>query len=156
MKNYQKVNVPAGEARRVARFIESDWCRSIYQQFAGWCRSTFLCIRTSKMKKFMPSSPDAAPSVVDGETVELQAGDWLRVAPAGERQLSATADSAISDLYSGESRLSGRLYDDGRCGEVRGSHTSKIKVIGMVCGAGYSYCHMMCSDLLTAICFKSK
>ena len=34
--------------------------------------------------------------VVDGETVELQAGDWLRVAPAGERQLSAAADSAIS------------------------------------------------------------
>lgn len=38
--------------------------------------------------------------VVDGEIVELQAGDWLRVAPAGERQLSAAADSAISDdLY---------------------------------------------------------
>ena len=36
--------------------------------------------------------------VVDGETVELQAGDWLRVAPAGERQLSAAADSAISGI----------------------------------------------------------
>lgn len=34
--------------------------------------------------------------VIDGEAVELQAGDWLRVAPAGERQLSAASDSAIS------------------------------------------------------------
>ena len=78
MKNYQKVNVPAGEARvelhdslnltgaevsisnlpagagvprgtcRVARFIESDWCRSIYQQFAGWCRSTFCAFAQAK------------------------------------------------------------------------------------------------------------
>lgn len=34
--------------------------------------------------------------VIDGETVELQAGDWLRLAPAAKRQLSAAADCAIS------------------------------------------------------------
>ena len=34
--------------------------------------------------------------MIVGETVELQAGDWLRVTPAGERQLSAAANSAIS------------------------------------------------------------
>lgn len=69
--------------------------------------------------------------VVDGETVELQAGDWLRVAPAGERQLSAAADSAISVICIRVKAGSlEALYDDGRCGEVRGSHTSRIKVIG--------------------------
>ena len=34
--------------------------------------------------------------VVDGETVELTAGDWIRIAPAGQRQFFAAEDSAIS------------------------------------------------------------
>jgi mannose-6-phosphate isomerase-like protein (cupin superfamily) len=34
--------------------------------------------------------------VIDGEKIELQAGDWLRVDPKAERQISAAADSAIS------------------------------------------------------------
>lgn len=35
-------------------------------------------------------------AVIDGETVELAAGDWVRVAPAAKRQFSAAEDSAIS------------------------------------------------------------
>ena len=35
-------------------------------------------------------------AVLDGETVALNAGDWLRVAPETRRQFSAAADSAIS------------------------------------------------------------
>lgn len=35
-------------------------------------------------------------AVIDGETVELTEGDWLRVAPAAKRQFSAADDSAIS------------------------------------------------------------
>lgn len=35
-------------------------------------------------------------AVIDGETIELAAGDWLRVAPAAKRQFSAAEDSAIS------------------------------------------------------------
>lgn len=34
--------------------------------------------------------------VLDGETIQLEAGDWLRVAPEVKRQLSAAVDSAIS------------------------------------------------------------
>ena len=34
--------------------------------------------------------------VLDGESVSLAAGDWLRVSPSVKRQLSAAADSAIS------------------------------------------------------------
>jgi len=33
---------------------------------------------------------------LDGEKVELNAGDWLRVAPSVKRQLSAAPDSPIS------------------------------------------------------------
>lgn len=35
-------------------------------------------------------------AVIDGETVELTEGDWLRVAPAAKRQFLAADDSAIS------------------------------------------------------------
>ena len=35
-------------------------------------------------------------AVIDGETVDLAAGDWLRVAPTARRQFSATADEGIS------------------------------------------------------------
>ena len=35
-------------------------------------------------------------AVIDGETVELAAGDWIRVAPAAKRQFSVAEDSAIS------------------------------------------------------------
>lgn len=33
---------------------------------------------------------------LDGEVVDLQAGDWLRVAPGVKRQLSASADEGIT------------------------------------------------------------
>ena len=35
-------------------------------------------------------------AVLDGETVELEAGDVIKVAPAAKRQFSAAADSPIS------------------------------------------------------------
>lgn len=33
--------------------------------------------------------------VIDGETVELTAGDWLRVSPSAKRQFFAAADEGI-------------------------------------------------------------
>ena len=35
-------------------------------------------------------------AVIDGQTVELAAGDWLRIAPAARRQFSAAAHEGIS------------------------------------------------------------
>ena len=35
-------------------------------------------------------------AIIDGETIELKAGDWLKVAPAARRQFSAGADSPIT------------------------------------------------------------
>ena len=35
-------------------------------------------------------------AIIDGETVELAAGDWLRVAAKARRQFSAAADEGIS------------------------------------------------------------
>ncbi len=35
-------------------------------------------------------------AIIDGETIELSAGDWLRVAPEGRRQFFAASDEGIS------------------------------------------------------------
>ena len=35
-------------------------------------------------------------AVIDGETVELTAGDWIRISPAAKRQFFAAQDTAIS------------------------------------------------------------
>ena len=34
-------------------------------------------------------------AVIDGETVELNAGDWLRISPSAKRQFFAAADTTI-------------------------------------------------------------
>ena len=53
-------------------------------------------------------------AVLDGETVELTAGDWLRVAPAVKRQFSAAEDYPISFLcvQVRENSLEGYTADD--------------------------------------------
>ena len=53
-------------------------------------------------------------AVLDEETVELTAGDWLRVAPAVKRQFSAAEDSPISFLcvQVRENSLEGYTADD--------------------------------------------
>lgn len=35
-------------------------------------------------------------AVIDGETVDLKAGDWVRISPAAKRQFFAAEDSPIS------------------------------------------------------------
>ena len=53
-------------------------------------------------------------AVIDGETVELSAGDWVRVSPAAKRQFSAAEDSPISFLcvQVRENSLEGYTADD--------------------------------------------
>ncbi|MDO4648851.1 MAG: cupin domain-containing protein [Eubacteriales bacterium] len=53
-------------------------------------------------------------AVIDGETIELAQGDWVRVAPAAKRQFSAAADEAISFacIQVKEGSLEGYTADD--------------------------------------------
>ena len=53
-------------------------------------------------------------AVIDGETVALTAGDWLRVAPAAKRQFSADAESGITFvcIQVKENSLDGFTSDD--------------------------------------------
>ena len=129
MKNYQKVNVPAGEARvELHDSLNLTGAEVSISNLPAGAGVPFVHSHKQNEEIYAVLS-GRGTMVVDGETVELQAGDWRG---SGRRTpiVGCGRQRHQCDLYSGESRLSGRLYDDGRCGEVRGSHTSKIKVIG--------------------------
>ncbi len=53
-------------------------------------------------------------AMIDGEAVELAAGDWVRISPAAKRQFSAADDSAISFacIQVKENSLEGYTMDD--------------------------------------------
>lgn len=53
-------------------------------------------------------------AVIDEETVELAAGDWIRISPAAKRQFFASEDSAISFacIQVKENSLEGYTKDD--------------------------------------------
>ncbi|MDD3369467.1 MAG: cupin domain-containing protein [Lachnospiraceae bacterium] len=53
-------------------------------------------------------------AVIDGETIELASGDWLRIAPAAKRQFFAADNSAISYacIQVKENSLEGYTMDD--------------------------------------------
>ena len=95
-KNYQKVNVPAGEARvELHDSLNLTGAEVSISNLPAGAGVPFVHSHKQNEEIYAVLS-GRGTMVVDGETVELQAGDWLRVAPAGERQLSAAADSAIS------------------------------------------------------------
>ena len=52
--------------------------------------------------------------IIDGEEIELAAGDWLRLAPAAKRQFFAAEDSAITFvcIQVKENSLGGFTADD--------------------------------------------
>lgn len=53
-------------------------------------------------------------AIIDGETIELTQGDWIKVAPAAKRQFSAADDYAISFacIQVKEGSLEGYTADD--------------------------------------------
>ena len=52
--------------------------------------------------------------VIDGEEIEINAGDWLKISPAAKRQFSAAADSGITFvcIQVKENSLGGFTADD--------------------------------------------
>ena len=53
-------------------------------------------------------------AVIDGETIEITAGDWLKISPAAKRQFSAASDSGITYvcIQVKENSLDGFTVDD--------------------------------------------
>ena len=60
-------------------------------------------------------SAGGSVAIVDGETVELAAGDWIRISPEAKRQFFASEDTAISFIciQVKEHSLEGYTMEDG-------------------------------------------
>lgn len=48
------------------------------------------------MKKFMGVITGKGTVIIDGDTVEITAGDWLKISPSAKRQFFAASDSSIT------------------------------------------------------------
>ena len=53
-------------------------------------------------------------AIIDGDTVEITAGDWLKISPAAKRQFFAASDSGITYIYIQvkQNSLNGFTVDD--------------------------------------------
>lgn len=53
-------------------------------------------------------------AIIDGDTVEITAGDWLKISPAAKRQFFAASDSGITYIciHVKQNSLNGFTVDD--------------------------------------------
>lgn len=96
MSNYTKTTVPPAEARAelhdVLNLTSAEV--SINNMPAG---TAVPFVHYHKQNEEIYGIISGKGTItLDGETIELNAGDWLRVAPEAKRQIAAAADSPIS------------------------------------------------------------
>ena len=95
MKNYAKTSV-GNEAREElhARLGLSGAEVSINRLPAGGCEPF---VHAHKANEEIYGILDGrGKAVIDGETLPLQSGDWLRISPAAKRQFFASEDKGIT------------------------------------------------------------
>mgnify|MGYP003585751771 CR=1 FL=1 len=96
MKNYSKVSVPAGEARvELHDRLQLTGAEVSVNTLPAGAGVPFVHSH-KKNEEIYAILAGKGKAVIDGEEIELSAGDWIRVAPEGERQFSAAADSSVT------------------------------------------------------------
>lgn len=94
MNNYSKVSVAQAERTELHDKISLTGAEiSITCLNAGEC---VPFVHSHKQNEEIYAILSGKGSVViDGETISLRAGDWIRISPAAKRQFSAAKDSDI-------------------------------------------------------------
>ena len=113
MKKYKKVNVPQEPRVELHDTLSLTGAEISLNHFSAGAGVPFVHSH-KKNEEIYGVLSGKGRAVLDGETVELTAGDWLRVAPAVKRQFSAAEDSPISFLcvQVRENSLEGYTADD--------------------------------------------
>ena len=109
MKNYTKTNVGTAARTELHDALSLTGAEVSINQLPAGAGVPF--VHSHKHNGVISGSGKA---VIDGETVALTAGDWLRVAPAAKRQFSADAESGITFvcIQVKENSLDGFTTDD--------------------------------------------
>ena len=94
MKNYTKVNVSGAERTELHDKLGLTGAEiSVNTLPAGTGVPFVHAHRQNEEIYFVLDGKGGAE--IDGETVALNAGDWLRISPAAKRRFFASADTAI-------------------------------------------------------------
>lgn len=113
MSNFSKVTVSEGARTELHDKLSLTGAEiSVNSMPAGACVPFVHSHRNNEEIYAVLSGKGKA--VIDGETVELSAGDWLRVSPSAKRQFFAAEDSPICYIciQVKENSLEGYTRDD--------------------------------------------
>jgi len=96
MKNYSKVSVPAGETRvELHDKLQLTGAEVSVNTLPAGTGVPFVHSHKQN-EEIYAILAGKGKAVIDGEEIELSAGDWVRVAPEGKRQFSAASDSSVT------------------------------------------------------------
>ena len=113
MENFEKVSVETGARVELHDLLSLTGAEISVNSLSAGAGVPFVHSH-KKNEEIYGVLSGKGRAVLDGETVELTAGDWLRVAPAVKRQFSAAEDSPISFrcVQVRENSLEGYTADD--------------------------------------------
>lgn len=113
MKNYQKTNVPQEPRTELHDLLSLTGAEISVSHFPAGVGVPFVHSHKEN-EEIYGVLAGRGRAIIDGETVELTAGDWLRVTPAAKRQFSALEDSPLSlvCIQVKENSLGGYTKDD--------------------------------------------
>ena len=113
MKNYTKTNVGTATRTELHDALSLTGAEVSINQLPADAGVPFVHSHKHNEEIYGVIS-GSGKAVIDGETVALTAGDWLRVAPVAKRQFSAAAESGITFvcIQVKENSLDGFTADD--------------------------------------------
>lgn len=113
MKNFSKVNVAADARTELHDKLSLTGAEISINNLPAGAGVPFVHSH-KKNEEIYAVLSGKGKAIIDGETVALTAGDWLRVAPAAKRQFFAAEDTAISFIciQVKENSLEGYTQDD--------------------------------------------
>lgn len=95
MENYSKVSVAQGARTELHDKLSLTGAEVSINNLPAGASVPFIHSHKNNEEIYVVLS-GKGKVVIDGEDVELAAGDWVRISPAGKRQFFAAEDSAIS------------------------------------------------------------
>ncbi|MBQ9615441.1 MAG: cupin domain-containing protein [Selenomonadaceae bacterium] len=115
MANFSKVSVPMNESRTELHDKLSLTGAEISVNKLEAGASVPFVHYHKKNEEIYFITAGRGKAVIDGETVELTVGDWLRIAPVARRQFFAAEDSPLGYvcIQVKENSLEGYTMDDG-------------------------------------------
>ena len=113
MKNYAKTNVGTEGRAELHEALSLTGAEVSLNQLPAGVGVPFVHAHKSN-EEIYGILEGRGTAVIDGETVALTAGDWLRISPETKRQFSAAADCGITFvcIQVKENSLGGFTADD--------------------------------------------